>query len=388
MASDAISRLERSRAGQALGEVLDRGTVSVLVIDRALRVTEKAGKAVHHVPIGAGLTDVLPILFGYEEVLEALADGEGEPQTIFHVEFVDWEGPNLVFNLEMLPCGPGFVSVVLLECSEIVRLHREVVQQRNELAIAQQAMARAGRELAAAKERAEEANAAKSLFLANISHELRTPLNAILGFSDIMSNRLFGPLPARYEEYVRDIWRSGSHLLALINDLLDLSKIEAGKMEMAEEMLDLAEVIGECVAVASKAANEQVSVVVDADPATRRIRADRRAMTQMLLNLLSNALKFTPPGGKVSVVARRAKDKALIEVSDTGVGMDDAVQRRLFEPFRRAGSGEARRSEGTGLGLAITRRLVELHGGTISVASKPGQGTTMTLAFPATRIAD
>lgn len=237
-------------------------------------------------------------------------------------------------------------------------------------------------QLLAACGQAEATNQAKTLFFANMSHELRTPLNAILGFSDVMIQELFGPLGAsRYMEYSRLIHESGSHLLELVNSVLDLSKIEAGKLEILEEVFDLAPVVDSALRFVRLAAERaEVRLVTDIDPAAAEICADRRALGQMLVNLFSNAVKFTPAGGEVCLTARRRDAGIEIAVSDTGSGIAPADLKRLGRPFEQ--TRDAAGKEGTGLGLALVKAYAAMHGGDVILQSAPGVGTTVRLVFP------
>ena len=224
----------------------------------------------------------------------------------------------------------------------------------------------------------------KSEFLANMSHELRTPLNAVIGFSEMLQERYFGDLTAKQAEYVKDIHEAGGHLLSLINDILDLSKVEAGRMELDLTQVNVGATIESALTlVRERAARHGIHVSMDTDASLETIRADERRVKQILLNLLSNAVKFTPDGGRINVGARRNSQAVEISVSDTGVGISPQVQKVVFEEFRQVGKDAARKAEGTGLGLALTKRLVELHGGSIKVESAPSVGTTFTFTLPA-----
>ena len=242
-------------------------------------------------------------------------------------------------------------------------------------------------ELEEARVDAVAANQAKSRFLASMSHELRTPLNAILGFSELIEREIYGAVgDRRYTEYARLIHLSGSHLLSLIRDVLDLSKIEAGKMELHPEALNVAGIVGEAqdlVGAKSKLAN-RIELEVDAD--LPLLLADRRAVVQMTVNLLSNAIKFTPPPGVIVLAATANEDGGLsIEVRDSGVGIAKTDIPRALSAFGQIDSELARKHEGTGLGLPIVASLMEMHGGRLELESEPGKGTIARLIFPAER---
>ena len=227
------------------------------------------------------------------------------------------------------------------------------------------------------------ANRHKSEFLANMSHELRTPLNAVIGFSDALKEQYFGPLNEKQAEYVGDINSSGQHLLSLINDILDLSKIEAGKMELETARFNVAAAIDNAIIlIRERALRQNLSLSANVDPEVGEIEADERKVKQILINLLSNAVKFSYPGGLVRVSARRVTNTLEISVSDTGMGIAPEDQARIFEEFRQLHNSGSAKHEGTGLGLSLTRRLVELHGGRIWVSSEPGKGATFTFALP------
>ena len=244
-------------------------------------------------------------------------------------------------------------------------------------------------ELERARDAAEAANRAKSQFLANISHELRTPLNAIIGFSSILMNQLFGPLgDAKYMEYSKDINESGSHLLDIINDILDLAKAEAGKLTLNLEEVHVGKAIAKCVTILSdRATKGKVVIALDVPRNLPSLMADRLRFIQIVLNILSNAVKFTEEGGKVHIRAslREGTHQMAIVISDTGIGMAKEDVDKAFQSFGQVDSGLNRKYEGTGLGLPLTKKLMELHGGGISIDSEPGVGTRVTLMFPLTQ---
>ncbi len=234
---------------------------------------------------------------------------------------------------------------------------------------------------------AADAARAKSDFLANMSHELRTPLNAIIGFSEMMGAQMLGPLSDRYREYANDITGSARHLLALISDVLDLSKVEAGRMDLADDAVDIAEVTHACVTmIAPQAEQGRLAVRTDFPVDLPRLRGDRRRIVQIVLNLLTNAVKFTPAGGSVELGARRERGGLTVTIADTGIGIAAEDIPRVMQDWGQAHSELSRSGEGTGLGLPLSRRLMELHGGTLQLQSQPGVGTTVSLWFPADRV--
>jgi two-component system cell cycle sensor histidine kinase PleC len=233
------------------------------------------------------------------------------------------------------------------------------------------------------KNRAEEANQTKSKFLANMSHELRTPLNAIIGFSEIMESGMFGALGAdKYHEYCRDIRTSGQYLLDVINDILDMSRIEAGRLKLDLERVELDPVLADALRVVSaKAQDKRLKVTSDID-ADVHFKADRRAIKQIALNLLSNAVKFTPEKGRILVRGRLAGGSVYVAIKDTGIGIARDALKKLGRPFEQVESQLTKTHHGSGLGLAIAKSLVEMHGGAMRIASKPGHGTIVAVRLP------
>jgi cell cycle sensor histidine kinase DivJ len=269
-------------------------------------------------------------------------------------------------------CRPA--RMTLGEPAEIVAVTRDISERKVH-----------ERALEDARDAALDASRAKSRFLANMSHELRTPLNAIIGFSEMMSREMFGSLGPRYQEYSRLIHESGAHLLELINSVLDMSKIEAGKFELSEELFDLEEAAQSAVRfLRMPAERAHVALALNIAPGARLVYADRRAVKQILVNLLSNGVKYTPPGGEVRVAAQVANGGRSIEitVTDTGTGISQADLERLGKPFEQVENAETRAKEGTGLGLALVKSLAALHGGDAQLASALGEGTTVTVRLP------
>jgi signal transduction histidine kinase len=255
-------------------------------------------------------------------------------------------------------------------------LERKVDERTRELALTLSELDWKSRELEAASKH-------KSEFLANMSHELRTPLNAIIGFSQVLSDRLFGEVNEKQAEYLEDILTSANHLLALINDVLDLSKVEAGQVELDVASFSLSEALERGVVMVRERATENgVEVALETNGRVDVVRGDERRIRQVIFNLLSNAVKFTPSGGAVDVRAARANGEVRVSVTDTGPGIAAEDHERIFEEFQQTGAGMEQR-EGTGLGLALSKRLVELHGGRIWVESEPGKGSTFVFTLPA-----
>ena len=227
------------------------------------------------------------------------------------------------------------------------------------------------------------ANRHKSEFLSNMSHELRTPLNAIIGFSEVLLERMFGEMNEKQEDYLKDIHSSGQHLLSLINDILDLAKVEAGRMELNLTRFDLPSAIENAlVLIRERAMRHGIALSVEVDPQLSELNADERKLKQILLNLLSNAVKFTPEGGRITVSARLTDGMVEIAVSDTGIGIASEDHAAVFEEFKQVGTDYTRKAEGTGLGLALTRKLVKLHGGEMRLESEPGKGSTFAFTLP------
>jgi signal transduction histidine kinase len=246
----------------------------------------------------------------------------------------------------------------------------------------------ANEELRKATAIAQAADHAKSEFLAMMSHELRTPLNAIIGFSEVIHTELFGPVGrGDYKAYAGDIMRSGHHLLAIINDVLDFAKADAGRMDLADEEVHLAKLIQSAARLLRQQADGAgLHLLLDLDDAPLLIRADSRRLRQVLINLIGNAIKFTPPGGRIDISARLVERETRIEVRDTGVGIPEQDLPQVLEPFRQGDRSHGRRHGGTGLGLPICDRLIRLHGGSLTLQSKPGRGTSVTIRLPADRL--
>jgi signal transduction histidine kinase len=271
-------------------------------------------------------------------------------------------------------CEPGALFAVLDRCFEKVQLQRERLTAYDALR--------------AAKDEAEAANQAKSGFLATMSHELRTPLNAIIGFSEMMLRDVMGPIGnEHYRSYIADIFASGTHLLEIINDILDLSKAEAGKLELCEDVFDPREAIRAVVtATGARAQEAGLTAIFQLPEDLPPLRADERKTRQVLFNLIGNALKFTPAGGIIEIFGRFDRQAGLeISVCDNGIGIAPEDLDRVLQPFEQVDNTLSRRHQGTGLGLPLVKAIMELHGGTLTLDSRPGAGTKATVTFPRER---
>jgi two-component system, cell cycle sensor histidine kinase PleC len=289
----------------------------------------------------------------------------------------------------------GSTLITLTDVTLLRQQERALAGRVDELEAMQEQLATQSRQMVELAERlgslrneAERANRTKSEFLANMSHELRSPLNAIIGFAEIMKDQLFGSLgSAQYREYAVDIWSSGRHLLDLINDILDLSKIEAGKLDLVESRFDLAAAISACVRlVAGRAQQAEISVRSTLGAEGIVLWADERKIKQVLINLLTNAIKFTKSGGRVKVHVVEAGATLDLRITDTGIGIAKEDLPVALAAFGQVDSSLARKHEGTGLGLPLSKALVEMHGGTLHIDSEVGVGTTVTVKLPAGRV--
>ncbi len=320
-------------------------------------------------------------------------DDHGDGTRSYEAQFED--GRWLHINEARTRDG-GFVSVgtdiTLLKESQKraaeneAQLRASITDQhrvRRELERQKQQLAELADKYALEKNRAEAANRAKSEFLANISHELRTPLNAVIGFSEVMQKALFGPLGhPKYQEYAQDIYQSGSYLLEVINDILDMSKIEAGRLALEVEEIDVADIVKESMKVVANSAEERDVSLAQHGPDSFFIEADRRALKQIFLNLLSNAVKFSRENGTVDVRLGKSKGQARISIEDNGIGIGQADIAKLGRPFEQVENQFSKTYQGSGLGLAISRALIELHGGTFTIKSREGVGTTVICLLP------
>jgi signal transduction histidine kinase len=340
---------------------------------------------------GAGRDDILPTSAG-SVVGRAFVEGR-----TMHVEDVAPKslrvpqrgGVRTVLAVPIVRDGAavGVIAVVRKEVQAFSEAEVRLVETFADQAVIAIRNARLFREIENKGRELEVANRHKSEFLANMSHELRTPLNAIIGFSEVLAERMFGEVNDKQMEYLEDIHSSGQHLLTLINDVLDLSKIEAGRMELDLSCIDLGLLMDDALTlVRERAQRDGVRISLEVGEGLKEWVADARKVKQVVVNLLSNAVKFTPAGGSVRLRARRldaaGQGVAEVSVADTGVGIAPEDQALVFQEFRQAGSDALRRSEGTGLGLSLAKRFVELHGGTIRVESRPGEGATFSFTLP------
>jgi signal transduction histidine kinase len=316
------------------------------------------------------------------EVDDMLAAGADYPLS---VEIAKRSGHRTVVVVPLFREGKPFGTILLRRQEVRPFSERELALLRtfgDQAAIALENV-RLFREIEEKSRQLEVANKHKSEFLANMSHELRTPLNAIIGFSEVLLEKMFGEINAKQQDYLSDIHSSGRHLLALINDILDLSKIEAGRMELEPSDFDVPTALQNAMTlVRERAQRHGIALSLDIDPAVGELRADERKFKQILVNLLSNAVKFTPDGGRVALRAQAVDSGLEFSVSDTGIGIAAEDQEKVFEEFRQVGGDYKTKQEGTGLGLALARKFVQLHGGAISVQSELGKGATFTFTIP------
>jgi signal transduction histidine kinase len=314
--------------------------------------------------------------------------------------------PDPTRTVEAVVLAPEVLAIVVTACAAFIilqslvvvvldryldkRAQKEMQRQRAyiaELEAIKAALENTSADLTLALEAAEAGSKSKSAFLASMSHELRTPLNAVLGFSEMMQAEACGPVSPRHKEYLGNIHDSGAHLLSLINDILDIARFDSGSGELSEEVFDPARKIEDTVHIMSaQAMKAKVELVTDIASDLPYVNGDRRRMRQILLNLLSNALKFTPAGGTVTVGAHCVSKGLMIQVSDTGIGIARQDFAKALEPFGQIDSSLARKYQGTGLGLPLTRQLVEMHGGELTLESTPGRGTSVTIILPAWRL--
>ena len=399
-----------SEVGQAVSSTLDLETVLGTVLSRAIRLTGMDGGSIYEYDAAREEFDLRSTEGLPDELVEMLrvrpirkAEGAlgrlavtGEP-----VRFRDISNETLYqsrLREILIRLGYRSMAAVPLLCEDRL-LGGLVVNRRGAEDISEPAIellqrfatqsalaiqnARLFREVQLKSRQLEAASRHKSEFLASMSHELRTPLNAIIGFSEVLIERMFGDVNDKQLEYLHDIHASGQHLLVLINDILDLSKIEAGRMELELRRFDLAHLLDDALTlVRERASRHAVALVLDVEPTLGDWVADERKVKQVVINLLSNAVKFTPDGGRITLRARRGDDRVEIAVIDTGVGIAPEDQALVFDEFRQARSDHLGKSEGTGLGLALVKRFVELHGGTIRVDSTPGRGSTFAFMLP------
>ncbi len=316
--------------------------------------------------------DQIDHVFGKQGLTEAM-DYQREYRLVGRGDKVVWVKD--VSTLEPAPDGSIEIRGFLIDITEGKVREQVLASERAEM-----------RRL---KNAAEAANRAKSDFLANMSHELRTPLNAVIGFAEALEHRLFGDLNQKQSEYINDIKTAGVHLLAMINDILDMAKIEAGRQELNESVFEVCDVIeGSLRFIAEHCKRRRLTLRRALSPDLPHFLGDERAIRQVLINLLSNAAKFTPEDGQVGISASINPAGDLeISVADTGVGIDPRQISSVMEPFRQVANAMTRQVQGTGLGLSISRSIVELHGGTIGIVSQPGQGTVVTVSLPKSRLA-
>jgi signal transduction histidine kinase/ActR/RegA family two-component response regulator len=368
-----------------------------LITDRSLRVQSMGGYLAlfgdHSPQIGDALLDLFPELIGNESVLYDIMAGHVQRLHLPHINRDDADGSTRYLTLLTLPYLDatgriqGLVQAItdVTDQSIIEQMH---VQQRNELRLLQERLNRQNIELARINAELRRAHRQKDEFLAGISHEVRTPLSAILGLAELLRTQIVGPLTDDQREMVSRIEESGRHLLAVINDLLDLAKIEAGRFDLAPQMIMAHDLCRAGVRMIRELAiRKNQKIHTNLDPRVEGIYGDERRLRQALINLLSNAVKFTPPEGQIGIDLEGDPDNEVVRISvwDTGIGIAAEDMPRLFQPFSQIDNVYQRDQAGSGLGLVIVARLAELHGGGVTLVSEPGKGSRFTITLPWTR---
>jgi signal transduction histidine kinase/ActR/RegA family two-component response regulator len=368
-----------------------------LITDRSLRVQSMGGYLAlfgdHSPQIGDALLDLFPELIGNESVLYDILAGHVQRLHLPHINRDDADGSTRYLTLLTLPYLDatgriqGLVQAItdVTDQSIIEQMH---VQQRNELRLLQERLNRQNIELARINAELRRAHRQKDEFLAGISHEVRTPLSAILGLAELLRTQIVGPLTDDQREMVSRIEESGRHLLAVINDLLDLAKIEAGRFDLAPQMIMAHDLCRAGVRMIRELAiRKNQKIHTNLDPRVEGIYGDERRLRQALINLLSNAVKFTPPEGQIGIDLEGDPDNEVVRISvwDTGIGIAAEDMPRLFQPFSQIDNVYQRDQAGSGLGLVIVARLAELHGGGVTLVSEPGKGSRFTITLPWTR---
>lgn len=389
---DVTERKRAEEAQRRLGAILEATTDLVGIADKDGHTLylNRAGRSMIGIDDAEDISQSTIAQYHPEPVARRIVE-EALPQALRHgawageTALLTRDGREIPVSQVILahkaPSGTvEFYSTIARDITERKRAEREL--EALTVSLEHKVQERTA-ELQTARDQAVMATRHKSEFLASMSHELRTPLNAVIGFSEVLLERMFGDLNDKQEEYLQDIYSSGRHLLALINDILDLSKIEAGRIELELNAFHLPSTIESAIAfVRERAVRHRLTLTTDIDTRLGECHADERKIKQVLLNLLSNAIKFTPDGGAVRVTAKLADTAVEIAVTDTGVGITPEDQRKIFEEFYRAKGDHVTKREGTGLGLSLAKKFVELHGGGISVTSTVGKGSTFTFTIP------
>ena len=327
---------------------------------------------------------------GMEHDREVLASGQASArEEEFHNAGSSLWFLTVKFPIKDAEGAVAAIGAIHTDITELKRTERQLAESQVRFEEKSHEYRTLSEQLIEGRDRSEAASRAKSEFLAMMSHELRTPLNAIIGFSEIIKDEALGPIGnTKYHEFAHDIHASGHHLLELINDILDLSKIESGKLKLYEEDIEVPEVIDSVLTLVKESANKgRIELAADCDEDLPVLRADRRKVKQILINILTNGIKFTPAGGRVCLKVWCNTDSGhVFQITDSGIGILDEQIPKALAPFQQIDSRLGRKHDGTGLGLPLTKSLVELHGGTFDLQSEVDRGTTVTVRFPASRI--
>ncbi|MDH5749215.1 MAG: HAMP domain-containing histidine kinase [Rhodospirillales bacterium] len=355
------------------------GILGLVLLDKDFNIVDSHGILVDWIDVGSPAVEVFPFLIGYDDEFEEIKSRKRESLLLPNVSFMaDTSHGQKVFSIHLTarPSDDG-LALLVQDATSVAAMEQKILQQRNELALAERALKKA-------KAAAEEANLEKSRFLTQMSHDLKTPMNAILGFSQLLETDMNIPLAPEHMECIGHIHRAGNHLLDIINGILDLARIESGKVSLNIQNLSIREILNDCLPIAKTLGEKRNIELIDNTRGRNfpLVRSDRTRLIQILLNFLSNGIKYNREGGSVVIDSHStAMGKLRISVSDTGKGIAKHLFASIFQPFNRLGE-ENSMTEGTGVGLAIAKLLAERMEGEVGFESKVGEGSTFWIDLP------